>query len=367
MGISPGRTPNSQSSPYLASIERFQALFLRTCKHHLAKMSNLKFEPTFAAHVASNQPPALPNPKTVFDYRANMNKLITFFFKDWPTPEGMVETTYTAKAYDGADLPIYRFQTAAQAAARGPQPALIYYHGGGVVACTVEEVCKPNFRRTAAESGFQTFAPEYRLAPEYPAPTPVEDCYSCLKWVIENADSLNIDPSKIIVIGESGGGTLSAGVSLMARDRDLSPPLAGQVLIYPMLDDCSTNKLNSESPWHTFLKPWAVSVKLAWGGYVGEDKSAKPEADVSPYAVPMRVDSLVGITSTYIDCGALDWFRDEVMEFAARCAKDEVEYELHMYLGLPHGFDLAAPDIPITKNAKQNRFRFMRNAFGLEQ
>ncbi|KAI9897671.1 hypothetical protein N3K66_007527 [Trichothecium roseum] len=337
-------------------------------------MSNLEFEPAFAAHAAINPPPTVPDPKTVFDYRANMNQIISFFFRDWSVPDGMIETTHAVKARDGADVPLFRFQMPAQAeggkggaAAVPPQPALIHFHGGGVVACPADTVCKPNFRRTAAESGIQIFAPEYRLAPEHPAPTPVEDCYRCVEWIIDNAAALNVDPARIIVMGESGGGTLAAGVSLLARDRGLSPPLAGQVLIYPMLDDRSTGRLNPESPWYAMLKmPWATNIDLAWGGYVGEDKRGKPEADVSPYAAPARAETLKGLPPTYIDCGSLDLFRDESMEFAMRCAKDEVAYELHIYPGLPHGFDMIAPDIPITKNAKDNRYRFMRNTFGLE-
>jgi len=77
---------------------------------------------------------------------------------------------------------------------------------------------------------------DYRVAPEHPHPTPVDNCYRALCWLANNGSELGVDPKRIAVMGESAGGGLAAGVALMARDRG-GPVLAQQLLIYAMLDD----------------------------------------------------------------------------------------------------------------------------------
>jgi acetyl esterase/lipase len=78
---------------------------------------------------------------------------------------------------------------------------------------------------------------EYRLAPEHPYPTPVEDAYAGLVWLVAHAAELGVDPGRIAVMGDGGG--LAAAVAILSRDRG-GPPLARQILLYPMLDDRTT-------------------------------------------------------------------------------------------------------------------------------
>ncbi|MEZ5482695.1 MAG: alpha/beta hydrolase fold domain-containing protein [Porticoccaceae bacterium] len=76
----------------------------------------------------------------------------------------------------------------------------------------------------------------YRLAPENPFPCGIEDCYAVLKWAYDNASELSVDKDRIVIGGESAGGGLTAALALLTRDRG-EIPLAGQILIYPMIDD----------------------------------------------------------------------------------------------------------------------------------
>ncbi len=96
----------------------------------------------------------------------------------------------------------------------------------------------------AAELGCYTASVEYRLAPETAYPGPLEDCYQGLKYLLDNADALNIDTGKVIIGGVSAGGGLAAGLALLVRDRGTAD-LLGQVLLYPMIDDRNVRAADS--------------------------------------------------------------------------------------------------------------------------
>ncbi|RPD59222.1 alpha/beta-hydrolase [Lentinus tigrinus ALCF2SS1-7] len=114
-------------------------------------------------------------------------------------------------------------------------PVLVWWHGGGWAIGDLN--MDDNLLRTiAVELKLAVVNVDYRLSPEYPFPTPVEDCYTALKWVAENAASLNIDLKKgFLVGGDSAGGNMSAAIALKARDDPFfaSRPLTGQYLREP--------------------------------------------------------------------------------------------------------------------------------------
>src|SRR4051812_25808037 len=111
-------------------------------------------------------------------------------------------------------------------------PALVYFHGGGWTIGdldTHDVLC----RSLAAGAHCVVVSVDYRLAPEYPFPAAVDDCFAATRYVGENAARLNV--SGIAVGGDSAGGNLAATVSLLARDAG-GPALAFQLLIYPATD-----------------------------------------------------------------------------------------------------------------------------------
>ncbi|KAK7402618.1 hypothetical protein QQX98_011630 [Neonectria punicea] len=300
-------------------------------------MSAFRFDPEYLEAIEPRQtgdkPPLF---KTALEIRGFTNPILTQILGAAPYPSDVKETVFTIQSYDGVDIQVTRFASDKALASTDPTPAVIYAHGGGLVACSVK-IFAPQIARHAHDTNLPYFAVGYRLAPENPAPCAAEDCYAALKYVSEHAKEFNVDPIKIALQGDSAGGGLVAGAALIARDRQLSPPLAKLILIYPMLDD--RTELPADDPILEFLSWQSNDNVLAWGAYVGEDKRGKRDADISPYAVPARATSLRGLPPTYIDVGTLDLFRDEDIAFAARLAKDLVEVEFHLWPGLPHGFD----------------------------
>jgi acetyl esterase/lipase len=213
----------------------------------------------------------------------------------------------------------------------GRLPALVYAHGGGFVAGSLD-LYDADCRRFAAEVGAVVVSVDYRLAPEHPFPAGLEDCYAALLWVAENADELGVDTDRIAVGGESAGGGLSAGLALLARDRG-GPRLCLQLLCIPELDDRldteSMGALGVGTPITTF-----ANGEISWNCYLGEGVRGTDQA--SPYAAPARATELAGLPPAVVTAYELDALRDEGIAYAQRLLAAGVPTELHVYPGAFH-------------------------------
>lgn len=218
----------------------------------------------------------------------------------------------------------------------GTGPGVFYTHGGGMIIGD-RFVGLQQFLPWITELDAVVVTVEYRLAPEFPDPYPVEDCYAGLTWTAANAADLGIDPERLIIAGASAGGGLAAGTALLARDRQ-GPPLAGQVLIYPMLDDrdqtVSTKQFVGTGVWDR------TSNVTGWSALLGDRRGTD---DVSIYAAPARATDLSGLPPAFIDCGSAEVFRDEDVAYATALWQAGVQAELHVWPGGFHGFDAMAP------------------------
>lgn len=272
-----------------------------------------------------------------------------------PSCSDVNESVYETKASDGHAIKIYGFtKKDSSRTSTIPGPAIFHIHGGGLISGSVPEYAW-GIRANVSASGVPMYSVEYRLAAQSTFPVPVEDCYAGLLWLYENAKSLNIDPERIAIMGESAGGGLGVCVALMARDRKLSPPLAKQILIYPMLDDrniVSNPELESFVTWSVQHNTYGWQSYLA--GKAGQD-------GISQYAAAARAESLEGLPATYIDVGGLDLFRDEVITFATRLIAAKVETEFHLYPGVPHGFELFGNEVGVVDRAQLNRRLAMKS------
>ena len=236
-----------------------------------------------------------------------------------------------------------------------PGSAALYLHGGGMIfsLAHIGEMYDVAVRDYVASSGVPMLVVDYRVAPEHPHTTPVEDCYAALLWLAQNGPKLGFDPDRIGVMGDSAGGGLAAGVCLMARDRG-GPAIAQQLLIYPMLDDRTTTPDPQLVPFLT----WTYDDNITgWGALLGDSAGTD---SVSQYAAPARADDLSGLPPTYIDTGDLDIFRDEDVSYARRLSDAGVPTELHLHPGCPHAFEALAHRADVSQRAINDRLRRLR-------
>nr|WP_090277214.1 alpha/beta hydrolase [Mycolicibacterium komanii]CRL71341.1 lipase [Mycolicibacterium komanii] len=265
---------------------------------------------------------------------------------------GVEVSQHSLTTDDGATLALGWYQRS------GDQPgsAALYLHGGGMIFGLehIGRIYDLAVRDYVAASGVPMLVVDYRVAPEHPHPTPVEDCYSALRWLAANAATLGVDPDRLAVMGDSAGGGLAAAVCLLARDRG-GPAVAQQILIYPMLDDRAATPDSSLLPYLTWTYDDNVT---GWGALLGADAGSD---SVSPYAAPARAADLSGLPDTYLDVGDLDIFRKEDISYATRLADAGVPTELHVYPGCPHAFEALARSAGVSKRALSDRVRRLRS------
>lgn len=263
-------------------------------------------------------------------------------------PDDVETTDYETTAPDGASILLRWYSKQGVAA---PGSAVLYTHGGGMILSTVEIYDVPVARYVSA-SGVPFLSVEFRNAPENPAPGLVTDSYAGLQWLVAHAAELGVDPGRIAVMGDSGGGGIAASLAIYARDQD-GPEFARQILIYPMLDDRTTTVDPELAP---FLV-WGREDNLTgWGALLGDQAGGE---GVSPYGAAARVESYAGLPPAYIEVGELDLFRDESLAYAQALVSAGVSTELHMYASAPHGYDALAPDSEISRRAIVERHRYL--------
>ena len=214
--------------------------------------------------------------------------------------------------------------------AAGPHPTLVFFHGGGYVLGSLEThdaLCRA--LTNAAECAVVSV--DYRLAPEHPFPAAVEDAFFAVEWVAEHGASVDLDPARIAVGGDSAGGNLSAAVTLVTRDRD-GPELAHQALVYPAVDSPVTDEYDSyeENAEGYFLEREGMEWFLEQ--YVDDEIHLRNE-----YFAPILAD-LSGVPPASVVTAGFDPLRDEGQAYAAKLEAAGVDVSTHHHEDMIHGF-----------------------------
>lgn len=236
-----------------------------------------------------------------------------------------------------------------------PQPGIYYIHGGGLIMGN-RFLGLSIMADMVEDLDVVCVSVEYRLAPEFPHPIPLEDCYAGIKWLESNLTELKIDPSRLILAGLSAGGGLAAALALYTGDRG-GPKLCAQLLMCPMLDDRNHSISCSQ---YAEEGTWSRENNIAgWKNFLGEGAGKE---DVEIYAAPgrARVEELSGLPPVYIDVGSAEVFRDEDVSYASRLWEAGVQVELHVWPGGFHGFEGIAPGAVMSQISKKTRTDWVR-------
>ena len=213
----------------------------------------------------------------------------------------------------------------------GKMPAVLWMHGGGY-GMGMPEQSLTRAKQLIDAHPCVVVSPEYRLTIEAPFPAALDDCYTTLLWMKNNAETLEINDNQLFIGGDSAGGGLTAALSLYARDKK-EVNIAFQMPLYPMLDD----RMNTVSAMDNNAPMWNAksnynSWKLLLGAAFGTD-------DVSAYAAPARATNFTGLPPTATFVGELEPFRDETTDYVENLRKAGVAVDFKVFDGCFHAFD----------------------------
>ncbi len=217
---------------------------------------------------------------------------------------------------------------------------ILFFHGGGWVIGNIDSYTKI-CANLAKQTGRKVLSVDYRLAPEYPFPYAVEDCYRVAREVFLNNGSLHFKGKDVILFGDSAGGNLAAAVSLMARDRG-EFRVRRQILIYPL----THNNHREDSPFLSVVengKDYLLTSKRICDYmdlYIQDDRYL-----TSPYVAPLLSEDLSQQPDTLIVTAEYDPLRDEgeaygekLRRFGNRVEICRVKDALHGFFSLPMRF-----------------------------
>jgi acetyl esterase len=248
---------------------------------------------------------------------------------DLPELASITDETIPSPA---GNLPIRRYRPNGDVAG-----TCVYFHPGGWVIGDLQ-MCDALCRRLAAGAGCELISVEYRLAPEHPYPTPLNDASAALQWAIRQRGG------PTVLAGESAGGNLAAACALVARSLGITQ-VVGQFLAYPVTDHDFTTQSYRDIGGLNFLLSTA-DMKWFWDHY------CPPTVDRTNQLVsPLRMKDAKGLPPALIYVAELDPLREEGLAYARRLAADGVPVRTRNDAGMLHGYLSAAGAIPLAAEA----------------
>jgi acetyl esterase/lipase len=195
-------------------------------------------------------------------------------------------------------------------------PVVVHFHGGAFVSGNLDNGC--TVAQLLEGAGGVVVSVAYPLTP---FPQPVNTGYDVLKWVYRNRTKLGGQGALVYLAGEEAGGNLAAAVALMARDQS-HPPLAGQILLSPMLDPCVGSASQRQMTGNAVDCKWVEG----WRNFLRCPRDAE-----HPYAVPAAAHRLAGLPPTLVLVGDTDPMHDEALAYAARLRAAGLHVSQHVF------------------------------------
>jgi acetyl esterase len=229
---------------------------------------------------------------------------------------------------------------------KGLVPVIMHFHGGGWVLGDVNTHDRL-IREIAVGARVAVVFVDYDRAPEVQFPIPLEEAYAATKYVAENGSTLNVDSSRLAVVGDSAGGNIATAVTLLSKERR-GPKISFQLLFYPVTG------ANFESGSYTQFQdgPWLTKAAMEWfwNAYL-PDKAARRAIFAAPLtATP---DQLEGLPNALVITAENDVLRDEGEAYARKLWEAGVRVTCTRYIGAVHDFVMldAIADSPAARSA----------------
>lgn len=304
-----------------------------------------------AEAVASGDRPALhdlPPDLACREYEAATHIL------DVPGPQVASVQELGIESRDGYRISARWYKPLEFAQTSDPQPVLLYFHGGGYCLGSLDShdsLC----RSLAALTPCHVLHVAYRLAPEYRFPYAVNDAHDAYRWLLAQGFAHGFDTSRMAVGGDSVGGTLATGITIMARDENRQPPVC-QLLLYP----CTSAWQDSES--HRRLA----------SGYLLEAKTLqwmfnlylRTDADRADWRfAPLEAADLSKLAPARLVLAEYDPLLDEGMAYAGRLQASGVDTQVNVYSGMVHDFARLGNIVEEAEQVRRDLAKTLAKAF----
>jgi len=239
-------------------------------------------------------------------------------------------------------------------------PVVMYFHGGGWVLGD-KNTHDRLIREIANGSNAAVVFVNYTPSPEAKYPVAIEEAYAATKYIAENGNKHNLDPSRLVAAGDSVGGNMAAVVAMMAKDRG-GPDIIFQLLFYPVTDanfDTASYQEFATDHWLSI-----DAMKWYWDNYL-PDKEKRKEPTASP--LQASLNQLKDLPPAMVINGEFDILRDEGQAYAHKLIKAGVRVTAVRYLGTIHDFVMLNPitETPATRAAIKQANEMLRNVFNI--
>ena len=236
-------------------------------------------------------------------------------------------------------------------------PVVMFFHGGGWIAGGVDTHDRL-IREIAVAAQAAVVFVAFGRAPEIQFPHALEEAYAATVYVVSHADSLNIDASRLAVVGDGAGGNMAAAVTIMSKQRR-GPKIAFQVLFYPIT--AASFDATSYREWYN--GPWLTKqdMKWFWDAYLPR-AICRTEAIATPLSATL--DQLRGLPEALLITAEVDVLRDEGEAYARKLSEADVRTTCTRYIGTIHDFVMlnALADTPAARAAVEQAAAGLRSA-----